>query len=128
MVLPLDLERTNATASRTTTNTTPTSTAKILCHNAPALKGAATGADVATNVYGSVLTLNGPAISAVAVNGPVTFLGSRHESEQVPPQPYSKLKVRSYEPSSLLICSFGARGREPSRVSSIRSSSRPVSL
>jgi hypothetical protein len=35
--------------------------------------------------------LNGPATSAVAVNGPETFLGSRHESEQVPPHPYWKL-------------------------------------
>jgi hypothetical protein len=35
--------------------------------------------------------LNGPAISTVAVNGPTTFFGSRHESEQVLPQPYEKL-------------------------------------
>jgi hypothetical protein len=35
--------------------------------------------------------LKGPAISTVAVNGPATFLGSRHESEQVPPHPYWKL-------------------------------------
>ena len=35
--------------------------------------------------------LNGPATCTVAVNGPATFLGSRHESEQVPPHPYWKL-------------------------------------
>jgi len=39
--------------------------------------------------------LKGPATSTVAVNGPATFLGSRHESEHVPPHPYWKLKVRS---------------------------------
>lgn len=32
--------------------------------------------------------LNGPATSTVAVNGPAKFLGSRHESEHVPPHPY----------------------------------------
>jgi hypothetical protein len=47
--------------------------------------------------------LKGPANSTVAVNGPATFLGSRHESEQVPPHPYWKLKVCSYEPSLFLI-------------------------
>jgi hypothetical protein len=54
--------------------------------------------------------LNGAATSTVAVNGPATFLGSRHESEQVPPQPYWKLKVRSYVPSALLIFTLGACG------------------
>jgi len=49
-------------------------------------------------------------MSTVAINGPFTFFGSRHESEQVPPHPYSKLKVRSYVPSLLLMFSFGARG------------------
>ena len=66
-------------------------------------------------------TLNGPPISTVAVNGPFTFLGSRHESEQVPPQPYSKLKRRLYEPSAFLTWSFGADGLEPLQVSMIRS-------
>ncbi len=47
--------------------------------------------------------LNGPAISTVAVNGPFTFLGSRHESEQVSPHPYSNRKLRSYEPSALVM-------------------------
>jgi len=61
-------------------------------------------------VYGLLSILNGPATSTVAVSIPVTFLGSRHESEQVPPHPYSKLKLRSYEPSLFLIRSFGARG------------------
>lgn len=42
-------------------------------------------------VYGLLSILNGPATSTVAVNGPATFLGSRHESEQVPPHPYWKL-------------------------------------
>jgi hypothetical protein len=42
-----------------------------------------------------VSILNGPSIWSVAVNGPFTSSGSRHESEQVPPQPYSKLKVLS---------------------------------
>ena len=72
-------------------------------------------------VCGVVSTLNGPPMSTVATNGPFTFLGSRHESRHVPPQPYSKVKVRSYEPSSLLIRTFGAGGRSPLQVSSIRS-------
>ena len=42
-------------------------------------------------VYGSVSILKGPPTSTVAVRGPDTFLGSRHESEQVPPHPYWKL-------------------------------------
>jgi hypothetical protein len=41
-------------------------------------------------------TLNGPVtMSTVAVNGPATSFGSRHESGHVPPHPYSKVKVRS---------------------------------
>ena len=78
-------------------------------------------------VYGSLVILNGLPMSTVAINGPCTFLGSRHESEQVPPQPYSKLKVRSYLPSLLLICTFGGCGRALLRVSSIRSPSLPLS-
>jgi len=77
-------------------------------------------------VYGLLSTLNGSATSIVAVNGPATFSGSRHESEQVPPHPYWKLKVRSYEPSLFLIWSFGGSGREPLRVSSMTSSCRPL--
>ena len=65
---------------------------------------------VAATVYGLPSILNGPATSTVAVNGPAAFLGSRHESAQVPPQPYSKLYVRSYVPSALLIRTFGAWG------------------
>ena len=61
-------------------------------------------------VYDLVSILYGPATATVALNGPATFLGSRHESEQVPPQPYWKLKVRSYVPSALLIRTFGACG------------------
>jgi len=61
-------------------------------------------------VYGLLSILNGPATSTVAVNGPATFLGSRHESEQVPPHPYWKLKVRSYVASLFLIRSLGASG------------------
>jgi len=34
-----------------------------------------------------LVTLNGPATWAVKVNGPDTSSGSRHESEQVLPQP-----------------------------------------
>jgi hypothetical protein len=49
----------------------------------------------AVMVQGLLCILKGPAMSTVATNGPFTFLGSRHESEQVPPQPYSKLKLRS---------------------------------
>ncbi|MBW7989906.1 MAG: hypothetical protein FVQ84_07815 [Planctomycetes bacterium] len=67
-------------------------------------------------------------MSTVAINGPFTFLGSRHESAQVLPQPYSKLKVRSYEPSLLLICSLGAGGWLPLRVNSMRSPNRPPRL
>jgi len=64
-------------------------------------------------------------MSTVVINGPFIFLGSRHESEQVPPHPYSKLKSRSYVPSLFLIWSFGAGGRAPLRVNSIRSPSCP---
>jgi hypothetical protein len=46
-------------------------------------------------VNGLLSNRNGPSTSIVAMKGPAMFLGSRHESEQVPPQPYSKLKVRS---------------------------------
>jgi hypothetical protein len=46
---------------------------------------------LAAMVKGLPSILNGPATSAVAVNGPATFLGSRHESAQVPPHPYWKL-------------------------------------
>jgi len=67
-------------------------------------------------VYGLLSTLNGPADSTVAVKVPFIFEGSRHESEQVPPQPYSKLKVWSYVPSLLLICSFGAGALLPLSV------------
>ena len=42
-------------------------------------------------VNGVLSTRNGPSIRTVAVNGPATFFGSRHESEQVPPHPYEKL-------------------------------------
>ena len=46
---------------------------------------------LAVIVKALVSILKGPATSAVAVNGPSTFLGSRHESEHVPPHPYWKL-------------------------------------
>jgi hypothetical protein len=46
---------------------------------------------LAAMVKGLPSILNGPATSAVAVNGPAMFLGSRHESAQVPPHPYWKL-------------------------------------
>ena len=42
-------------------------------------------------VNGLLSTRNGPPMWTVAVNGPATFLGSRHESAQVPPHPYWKL-------------------------------------
>lgn len=71
---------------------------------------ATAGACAVANIYGLLSYLNGPAISTLAVNGPATFLGSRHESEQVPPQPYEKLYVRSYFPSALLMRTFGAWG------------------
>ena len=48
----------------------------------------------AAMIRDSLCTLKGAPISTVAVNGPFIFFGSRHESEQVPPQPYSKLKLR----------------------------------
>ena len=54
---------------------------------AVALAGAASDAIVKALLS----ILNGPATSTVAVNGPATFLGSRHESEHVPPHPYWKL-------------------------------------
>ena len=49
------------------------------------------GLPLAAIVKALLSILNGPATSTVAVNGPATFLGSRHESEHVPPQPYWKL-------------------------------------
>ena len=58
---------------------------------------ATTGVTVSTGLLLAAIVkalssiLNGPATSTVAVNGPTTFLGSRHESEQVPPHPYWKL-------------------------------------
>lgn len=66
------------------------------------------GISLAAIVCGLVSILNGPSTSTVASNGPFIFLGPRHESPQVPPQPYSNVKVRSYLPSLLLICNFGA--------------------
>ena len=53
------------------------------------------GLPLAAIVKALLSILNGPATSTVAVNGPATFLGSRHESEHEPPQPYWKLYVRS---------------------------------
>jgi len=38
-------------------------------------------------LYGSASTSKGPAIWALAMNGPLAPLGTRHEYEQVPPQP-----------------------------------------
>ena len=49
-------------------------------------------APAAAIVSGLVSNLNGPGTSTLTVKGPLTFLGSRHESEHVPPQPYSRLK------------------------------------
>ena len=83
---------------------------------------------LAVMMYGLASTLKGPATSAVAVNVPWTFLGSRHESAQVPPHPYWKLKVRSYLPSSLLKWSFGACGRAPLRLNATLSPSCPSRL
>ena len=74
---------------------------------------------------GSVLNLNGPPISSVTVKGPLAFLGSRHESEQVLPHPYSMRNVRSYEPSALAMRILGAGGLEPLRVN-VRLSPRGV--
>ncbi len=70
-------------------------------------------------------TLNGPATSTVAVSVPSKFLGSRHESEQVPPHPYLKLKVLSYVASLLLMRSFGAEALLPLRVMEMDSFSFP---
>jgi hypothetical protein len=44
---------------------------------------------------GFSVTAKGPGTSGVAVKGPRTPAGSRHESQQVPPQPYAKEKMRS---------------------------------
>ena len=74
------------------------------------------GISLAAIVCGLGSILNGPSISTVATNGPFMFLGSRHESRQVPPQPYAKVKVRSYELFSLLMRIFGAGGRSPLQV------------
>ena len=50
-----------------------------------------TGLVLAAIVKALPSILKGPAISTVAVYGPAMFLGSRHESEHVPPHPYWKL-------------------------------------
>lgn len=84
------------------------------------------GITFAAIVCGLVSILNGPPISTVAANGPFTFFGSRHESRQVPPHPYAKVKVWSYLLSWLLIRSFGADGLTPLQVKSIRSPSCPL--
>ncbi len=58
----------------------------------PLLLAAITGDLPSAEIVSGLLSnLNGPATSTVTVNGPATFFGSRHESEQVPPQPYEKL-------------------------------------
>jgi hypothetical protein len=49
------------------------------------------GSLLAATIKSLLSILNGPATSTVAVNGPATFFGSRHESEHVPPHPYWKL-------------------------------------
>ena len=66
-------------------------------------------------VTGSVLNWNGPGISTVTVKGPLASLGSRHESAQVPPQPYSNWNLRSYVRSALVMRILGAGGRDPLR-------------
>jgi hypothetical protein len=48
---------------------------------------------LASNLTGLVSTSKGLANWMVPVNGRFTFLGSRHESEQVPPHPNSKVLV-----------------------------------
>lgn len=62
----------------------------------------------------------GPAGSEERVNGPVTFVGSRHESDQLP-QPYSIAKVLSYFPSALVMRIFGAGRVLPATVISRKS-------
>ncbi len=58
----------------------------------PPLPAAITGNLPSAEIVSGLLSnLNGPATSTVTVNGPVTFFGSRHESEHVLPQPYEKL-------------------------------------
>ena len=57
---------------------------------------------------GFVSILNGPSTLTIALKGPPTLLGSRHESEHVPPQPYSRLNVLSYDLSALVIYTLGA--------------------
>lgn len=78
-------------------------------------------------VTGFDLILNGPITSTDAVKVPVTFLGPRHVSEHVPPQPYSKVNVRSYPASLFLILSFGAAALLPFREMVIRSPRLPFS-
>jgi hypothetical protein len=48
---------------------------------------------LASTFTGSVSTLKGLNTWTLPVNGRCTFLGSRHESAQVPPQPNSKVLV-----------------------------------
>lgn len=64
--------------------------------------------------------LKGPAGSEERVNGPVTFVGSRHESDQLP-QPYSMVNVRSYLPSALVMRILGAGRVLPATVISRKS-------
>ena len=77
-------------------------------------------------LYGSALISNGEFRSTVAVNGPFTFEGSRHESEHEPPHPYWNWNVLSYEPSAFLMRSFGAGGCEPAIDRLTRSPDFPV--
>ncbi|MHC4758663.1 MAG: hypothetical protein ACYTE8_08395 [Planctomycetota bacterium] len=62
---------------------------------ATALAGAPPETESKARLARSSLSLNGLPISTLAVKGPFTFKGSRHESEHVPPHPYSNVKSRA---------------------------------
>src|ERR1017187_4171806 len=57
---------------------------------------------LAFSVNWRVSTWNGLAKPTVAIMGRLTVLGSRHESEQTPPHPNSKVLVYRYAPSRLV--------------------------
>ena len=63
-------------------------------------------------VAGLASTSNGPTLTiGIAVTSPVTSLGTRHEYEQVPPQPYSNWPVVITLPFESRISTFGGCAR-----------------